>query len=59
MLYICPSNEAIVHSTWGETSHCTWGSDKNVAPTIWGTDWDICGTADYVIIALCPNPCFL
>ena len=39
-------------------SHRIWGSSKIVTPTIWGTDWDNCSAADYVIIILDPSPCY-
>ena len=42
-----------------KTSYRTWGSNKDSVPTIWGSDWAICGAADHVIITLCPYPCYI
>jgi len=41
------------------TSHRTWGWSKDSAPTTWGADWATCGTADHVVITLCPYPCWI
>jgi len=38
-------------------NHIIWGSSKIIVPTIWGTDWDTCSIADYVIITLDSSPC--
>ena len=32
---------------------------KDIASTTWGADWDSCGTANSVVIALDPSPCYI
>ena len=40
-----------------QMSYKTWGGNKDIASTTWGTDWDYYGTADHVVITLNPKLC--
>ena len=52
-----------MYMQWGNSplymrqiSYRIWEWNKNIAPTIWGADWNYYGTADYVVITLDLSP---
>jgi len=57
MLYIGPQDKCSEYMRRWVIVH--EGEGKDSVPTTWGADWYICGTANHIVITLCPSPCFL
>jgi len=55
MLYIWQYYEEKIYNTQGNQVIEQWGKSKDKAPTIWGTNWDYFGTANYIVITLYPS----
>ena len=59
MLYILSSYEENVYNTCIKWVIIQWGISKKTIPTTWDADWYNYSTANYIVIALDPSPCWI